>query len=118
MQATCYLMTNRGTLMPSRMLGTTDDGLVEVASPNGVVYTARPDAVVAVDEAAQMLRQRRAEKLVDDGYKIIDLGRKRYQVWNPKRHDGPEVGYTVTILAEDVFAGAVPRLQPPGKLHR
>lgn len=98
MTPTCYLLCNNDRLMPAVNLGVNSDGLMEVASPGGVVYTARPDAVVSVGDGAHMLRLRRAEKLVGDGYQIMHLRGDRYRVFNPKTH-GETGGYVVTLSA-------------------
>ena len=95
-----YLLTHRGTLMPCTTEGvTTETGMIEVVSPNGATYTAAPHNLVSTDAGAHMLRQRRAEKLVSEGYKIMHLRGDRYHVWQPAKH-GEQGGYLVTLGAE------------------
>jgi hypothetical protein len=85
--------------MPCTTDGTlTESGLVEVSSPNGTTYTAQPAHLVSTDDGAQMLRQRRGEKLVKAGYQIQRLRGDAYRVWQPKRH-GDTGGYRLTLGA-------------------
>jgi hypothetical protein len=94
-----YLLTSRNTLMPCSTDGIVVDGLVEVTSPNGTAYTCRPDALVSTEDGASMLRQRRAEQLVAEGYQIRRLRGDRYHVWQPAKHGelGNLGGYVVTM---------------------
>lgn len=91
-----FLLTQNDVLMPATYVGLTDDGLCEVTSPNGTAYTANPTSVYSAEAGSQMLRQRRAEQLVSEGYQIQHLRGNRYHVWCPKRH-GETGGYVVTI---------------------
>lgn len=95
----CYLLTQKGTLMPSTYVGLTDSGMCEVTSPNGTAYTANPGNVVSAEDGAQMLRQRRAEQLVADGYQVMHLRGDRWHVWCLKKHgvNGNLGGYVVTL---------------------
>ena len=108
MQANCYLLTQKGTLMPATTDGElTETGLVEVTSPNGTLYTAAPQNLVSQEEGSHMLRERRGEKLVAEGYHIMHLRGDRYRVWSQKRH-GDHGGYLVTLGAAPSNAGPNP----------
>lgn len=93
---TCYLLTQRETLMPADVVGVTETGLIELSSPQGKTYTCNPGNIVNVDDAAVMLRQGRAAKLIAQGYCIMHLRGDRYRVWSPVRH-GETGGYIVTL---------------------
>ena len=96
MQATCYMLTQKGTLMPATLTGYAENGLAVVASPTGTEYTCNPGNLVSLDDAAQMLRHRRAEQLADKGYVIGHLFGPHYRVDNPQKH-GSQGGYIVNI---------------------
>jgi predicted nucleic acid-binding Zn finger protein len=92
-----YLLCKDGNgLMPGTFNGFNDSGLALVISPSGTEYTANPGNLVTMEDAAEMLRDRRASKLVADGYLTMHLRGDRYRVWNPRVH-GKSGGYVVTL---------------------
>jgi hypothetical protein len=96
----CYLLCKDGdALMPAEFDGFNDSGLAVVISPNGTEYIANPANLVSLEDAQQMLRDRRASKLVADGYLCMHLQGNRWRVWHPRRH-GKTGGYCVTRGAQ------------------
>jgi len=97
--ANCYLLTSRDVLMPAKFLGANQDGLVEVESPNGRIYTCNPANVYGEQEGRIMLFHRRAEQLAAQGYKIALRSNGTFRVYNPRKH-GVTGGYIVTASRE------------------
>jgi hypothetical protein len=91
----CYLLTQRGTLMPATTDGIVTDGLVEVAGPTGKVYSCAPQNLVSQSDGEMMLRQKRAEQLAAEGYDAKRRGDGSYRVYSEDRH-GEYGGYNVT----------------------
>lgn len=87
---------NGAALMPVTTEGvTTDDGLIEVISRQGTVYTVNPGHLVSAEEAGAMLRHKRAEELAAEGYDVKLRADGSYRVFQPKKH-GAQGGYFVT----------------------
>ena len=94
-----FLLTRHDTLMPGVFAGAVHDNrgvLYAVVSPEGRTYRANPAHVFGYEQGRAMLRTRRAELLVQEGYQIMPLRGNRYHVWSPAQH-GNEGGYVVTI---------------------
>ena len=94
MTPTCYLLCNNDRLMPAQVAGITDNGMVEVTSPDGRSYTAAPQNIVNLEDAAHMLRIRRADKLISQGYVVCQIAEYSFRVWSPEKH-GEYGGYIV-----------------------
>jgi hypothetical protein len=95
----CYLLCNDGNnLMPCKFEGFDERGLAILLSPNGAEYTANPGHMVTCDDAADMFRDQRANKMVTQGYVIMHLQGSRWHVWHPGKHGANgEDGYEVTL---------------------
>jgi DNA repair protein RadC len=92
------MMTSK-SLMPGILLGTRYDRgneYYQVESPTGKVYTAVPSNVYGWHEGRAILKQRRAEQLSAEGYKVEVRADGSYRVFCPRKH-GADGGYIVRV---------------------
>lgn len=118
MQPTHFLICREGkNLMPVSTEGvTTEDGLIEVVSPQGTVYTANPAHLVSEEEGATMLRIRRAEQLAAEGYDARLRADGSYRMFQPKKH-GQYGGYFLTIDTDGIAHCNCPSAQKAGSAN-
>jgi hypothetical protein len=97
-RANVYLLCRDGNaLMPATFLRIDEEtGLAVVTSPTGIEYTANPGHLVSQEDAADMLRDRRADRLVHQGYVIMHLRADVWRCWHPGKH-GIDGGYILTL---------------------
>jgi hypothetical protein len=98
MQANVYILCRDGNgLMPATFERIDEEsGLAVVTSPTGTEYTTNPGNLVSLEDAADMLRDRRADRMVRQGYVIMHLRGDVWRVTNPGKH-GVTGGYVLTL---------------------